>query len=199
MISGFIFQITALRYGDLALVQPIPGGRAAVRLRLLAVVNSRRVAGRDLLAAAAIAGIGVFLPGRAVRRAYAPGSSWLLAGLVTRQHRGRGPGRGVRPGRRPARPGAVAAVLGAATGISWGFMAAVIKLSSHLGDGPGAVVSAWSLYLLIAAGAATCWPRTAAGPLAASRPGSPSWTRWRPACSKCSCSASTSGPMRAPW
>ena len=33
-------------------------------------------------------------------------------------------------------------------------MAAVIKeLSSHLGDGIGAIVTAWSLYLLLAAGA----------------------------------------------
>src|SRR5207302_10401933 len=67
------------------------------------------------------------------------------------------------------------AVLGVATGISWGFMAAVIKeLSSHIGGGPGAVVSAWSLYLLIAAGAVTMLLAAhalAAGPLAASQPG----------------------------
>jgi hypothetical protein len=77
------------------------------------------------------------------------------------------------------RPGASgsrrAAVLGAATGISRGFMAAVIKeLSSHLGDGIGAIVSAWSLYLLLVAGAATMLLAShalAAGPLAASQPG----------------------------
>ena len=79
-------------------------------------------------------------------------------------------------GRRPGAPrGRRAAVLGAATGISWGFMAAVIKeLSSHLGGGPGAVFSAWSLYLLIAAGAVTMLLAShalAAGPLAASQPG----------------------------
>jgi hypothetical protein len=66
-------------------------------------------------------------------------------------------------------------VLGAATGIAWGFMAAVIKeLSSHLGDGPGAIVSAWSLYVLLAAGAVTMLLAShalAAGPLAASQPG----------------------------
>jgi hypothetical protein len=79
-------------------------------------------------------------------------------------------------GRRPGAPrGRRAAVLGAATGIAWGFMAAVIKeLSSHLGGGPGAVFSAWSLYVLIAAGAATMLLAShalAAGPLAASQPG----------------------------
>jgi len=77
------------------------------------------------------------------------------------------------------RPGASrsrrAALLGAATGISWGFMAAVIKeLSSHLGDGPGAIFSTWSLYVLIAAGAVTMLLAShalASGPLAASQPG----------------------------
>ena len=66
-------------------------------------------------------------------------------------------------------------MLGAATGISWGFMAAVTKeLSSHLGGGPGAVFSSWSPYVLIAAGAATMLLAShalAAGPLAASQPG----------------------------
>jgi hypothetical protein len=54
-------------------------------------------------------------------------------------------------------------------------MAAVIKeLSAHLGGGPGAVFSAWSLYVLIAAGAVTMLLAShalAAGPLAASQPG----------------------------
>jgi hypothetical protein len=66
-------------------------------------------------------------------------------------------------------------VLGAATGISWGFVAAVIKeLSSHLGDGVGAVFSTWSPYVLVAVGAATMLLAShalAAGPLAASQPG----------------------------
>jgi hypothetical protein len=54
-------------------------------------------------------------------------------------------------------------------------MAAVIKeLSSRLGGGPGAVLSTWPLYLLLAAGAATMLLAShalAAGPLAASQPG----------------------------
>jgi hypothetical protein len=66
-------------------------------------------------------------------------------------------------------------VLGAATGISWGFLAAVIKeLSSRLGDGIGAVATSWSLYVLIVTGAATLVLAShalTAGPLAASQPG----------------------------
>jgi hypothetical protein len=54
-------------------------------------------------------------------------------------------------------------------------MAAVIKeLSSHLDDGIGAIVSTWSLYVLVVAGAATMLLAShalAAGPLAASQPG----------------------------
>jgi hypothetical protein len=81
------------------------------------------------------------------------------------------------PSGRGSHPGTSrrAAVLGCATGIAWGFMAAVIKeLSSHLGDGLGAIFSTWSLYVLIAAGAATMLLAAhalAAGPLSASQPG----------------------------
>jgi hypothetical protein len=81
-------------------------------------------------------------------------------------------GLGQRPGPAPARR---AGVLGAATGISWGFVGAVIKeLSSHLGQGIGAIVSTWSPYVLTVAGAATLLLAShalAAGPLAASQPG----------------------------
>ena len=109
-------------------------------------------------------------------RLHAPGSSWLLAGLVTAGVVAAALAVASGLGRRPgASPGRRAAVLGAATGISWGFMAAVIKeLSAHLGGGPGAVFSAWSLYVLIAVGAVTMLLAShalAAGPLAASQPG----------------------------
>jgi len=179
MIGGFIFQLTALRFGELALVQPILAAELLFVFGYLAVAGSRRPRLRDWLAAAAMsAGIGVFLRLAAPSggRLHAPGSSWLLAGLVTA---------GVvlaavavafglrgRPGASASRR---AAVLGSATGISWGFMAAVIKeLSSHLGDGIGAIVTTWSLYLLLAAGAVTMLLAShalAAGPLAASQPG----------------------------
>jgi drug/metabolite transporter (DMT)-like permease len=179
MIGGFVFQLTALRFGELALVQPILAAELLFVFGYLAVAGSRRPTMRDWLAAAAMsAGIAVFLRLAAPSggRLHAPGSSWLLAGLITA---------GVvlaavaaafglrgRPGASRSRR---AAVLGSATGISWGFMAAVIKeLSSHLGDGPRALVSTWSLYLLVVAGAATMLLAAhalAAGPLAASQPG----------------------------
>src|SRR5690348_1565107 len=179
MTGGFAFQITALRYGDLSQVQPILAAELLFVFGWLAIAGTRRVRGRDLLAAAAMsAGIGVFLrvASPSGGRLHAPGSLWLLAGLVTAgvvlAAIGVAFGLGSRPGASRSRR---AAVLGAATGISWGFMAAVIKeLSSHLGGGTGAVLSTWSLYVLLAAGAATMLLAShalAAGPLAASRPG----------------------------
>src|SRR5215467_8974754 len=149
MIGGFVFQLTALRFGELALVQPILAAELLFVFGYLAVAGSRRPRLRDWLAAAAMsAGIGVFLrlASPSGGRLHAPGSSWLLAGLATA---------GVVAAVLAVASGRSrrAAVLRAATGISWGFMAAVIKeLSSHLGGGPGAVFTAWSLYLLLAAG-----------------------------------------------
>ena len=179
MIGGFIFQLTALRSGGLALVQPILAAELLFVFGYLAVAGSRSVKRRDWLAAAAMsAGIGLYLRLASPYggRLHAPGHSWLLAGLATA---------GVvlaalavaleLDNRTGASAGRRAALRGAATGIAWGFMAAVIKeLSSHLGDGLGAIFSTWSLYVLIAAGAATMLLAShalAAGPLAASQPG----------------------------
>jgi drug/metabolite transporter (DMT)-like permease len=179
MILGFVFQLTALHFGDLALVQPILAAELLFVFGYLAVAGSRRVSSRDWLAAAAMsAGIGLFLrlASPSGGRLHAPGSSWLLAGLITAGvvlgALAVAFGLGHRPGASGSRR---AAVLGAATGISWGFIAAVIKeLSSHIDDGIGAVFSTWSPYVLIAAGAATMLLAShalAAGPLAVSQPG----------------------------
>jgi hypothetical protein len=181
MIGGFAFQLTALRFGALTLVQPILAAELLLVFGFMAVAGRRRVRikRRDWLAAAAMsAGIAAFLgvASPSGGRLHASGSSWLLAGLVTL-----GVvllaltvafGLGDRPGAPATRR---AAVLGSATGISWGFVAAVIKeLSSHLGQGLGAIFSTWSPYVLLAVGAATMLLAShalAAGPLAASQPG----------------------------
>lgn len=181
MILGFVFQISALRYAPLALVQPILALELLFVFAYMAVTASRnvRVRRRDWLAVAAMSvGIGLFLgvASPSGGRPHAPASSWWLAGLVTFGLMLLALSVAFRPGGRPAvsRPRR-AAVLGAATGISWGFVAAVIKeLSSHLGGGIGGLLSSWSLYVLIAVGAATMLLAShavAAGPLAASQPG----------------------------
>jgi hypothetical protein len=179
MTGGFVLQLIALHFGALALVQPILAAELVFVFGYLALAGSGRVKRRDWLAATVMsAGIGVFLrvASPSGGRLHAPGSSWLVAGLATAGVVVLAVAVAFGLGRRPAASGTRrAAVLGAATGISWGFMAAVIKeLSSHLDDGVGAIFSSWSLYLLIAAGAATMLLAShalAAGPLAASQPG----------------------------
>src|SRR3984957_12781667 len=181
MIAGFFFQLTALRYGALALVQPVLALELLLVFGYMAVAGRRRVRikRRDWVAAAAMtAGIAVFLrlASPSGGRLHAPGTSWLVAGLITLGAVlvavAAASGLGHRPGASSTRR---AALLGTATGIAWGFVAAIIKeLSSHLGGGIGAVFSTWSLYVLLAVGAAAMLLAShalAAGPLAASQPG----------------------------
>ena len=178
MILGFIFQVVALHFGALALVQPI------LALELLFVfgymaIMSRTVRRRDWLAAAAMSsGLGLFLFAASPHggRQHAPASLWLLAGLLTLAVVVAGLGLAFGLKRRsPRSESQRAAILGALTGISWGFVAAVIKeFSYHLGGGLTGVFTNWSVYVLIGAGAASLLLAShalAAGPLAASQPG----------------------------
>jgi drug/metabolite transporter (DMT)-like permease len=179
MILGFVFQVTALHYGALALVQPILALELLFVFGYMALIGSRTVRRRDWLAAAAMsAGLGLFLFAAAPTggRQHAPATLWLLAGLLTLavvlaglavatglQHRS--------PASAPQR----AAILGALTGVAWGFVAAVIKeFSYHLSGGLTSIFSNWSVYVLLIAGAASLLLAShalAAGPLAASQPG----------------------------
>jgi drug/metabolite transporter (DMT)-like permease len=178
MILGFVFQVAALHFGALALVQPI------LALELLFVfgymaIMSRTVRRRDWLAAAAMSsGLGLFLFAASPQggRQHAPPSLWLLAGLLTLGVVMTGLALAFGLKRRSPRSGSQrAAILGALTGISWGFVAAVIKeFSYHLDDGITGVFTNWSVYVLIGAGAASLLLAShalAAGPLAASQPG----------------------------
>jgi drug/metabolite transporter (DMT)-like permease len=179
MILGFVLQITALHYGALALVQPILAIELIFVFGYMAVIGSRPVKQRDWMAAVAMcAGLGLFLYASSPSggRLHAPGPLWVAAGLVSLGVVAVALSVAFGLGRRPvAAPARRAAVLGAATGIAWGFVAAVIKeLSSHLDDGLGAIFSNWSVYALIGAGGATLLLAShalAAGPLAASQPG----------------------------
>jgi drug/metabolite transporter (DMT)-like permease len=179
MILGFACQVSALHFGALALVQPILALELLFVFAYMAALGSRRVQLRDWLAALGMsAGLALFLLAAAPSggRPHAPGSSWWLAGLasagVVLLSLATAFGLGHRRGAHGARR---AAVLGAATGICWGFVAAVIKeFSSHLGAGAGAIFSSWPVYALIGAGAASLLLAShalASGPLAASQPG----------------------------
>ena len=179
MILGFAFQVSALHFGALALVQPILALELLFVFAYMAVLSSRRVQLGDWLAASGMsAGLALFLLAAAPSggRPHAPGSSWWIAGLATAGVVLAGLAAAFGLGRRRVAHGSRrAAVLGAATGICWGFVAAVIKeFSSHLGAGAGAIFSSWPVYALIGSGAASLLLAShalASGPLAASQPG----------------------------
>jgi drug/metabolite transporter (DMT)-like permease len=180
MILGLVFQVSALHFGGLALVQPILASELLFVFAYMAVIGSRRVRRSDWLAGAAMAaGLAVFLFTAAPSggRLHAPALSWWLAGisvlglafLVTMAVFAPS------SGGAPASPARRAAILGVATGMAWGFVAAVIKeLSSHTGQGAGAIFSTWSPYVLVVIGATSMLLAShalQAGPLAASQPG----------------------------
>lgn len=179
MIAGFGFQLTALHFGDLALVQPILASELLFVFAIMALAGSRRVTRRDWLAATAMAaGLGLFLFAASPSGGslHATGTSWWLAaavtvGVVTVATVAAFGSRHNAAGDRSRR----AAILGAATGVSWGFVAAIIKeLSSHTNGGFTAVFGNWSPYAVVVAGAASMIVAShalAAGPLAASQPG----------------------------
>src|SRR5580704_3627659 len=180
MILGFVFQLSALHYGALALVQPILALELLFVFGYMAVLSSRTVRRRDWLAAAAMsAGLGLFLFAASPSggRQHAPGALWLLAGLATFGVvlAGIAAAFGLRHRRTAGSAAQRAAVLGAVTGVAWGFVAAVIKeFSSHLNGGAAEIFSNWSVYVLLGAGAMSLLLAShalAAGPLAASQPG----------------------------
>lgn len=180
MIGGFGFQIAALHFGELALVQPVIASEMLFVFGYLALRERGRVHLRDWVAAGGMAvSLGAFLyvaDPSGGSAANATSESWGWAGGVIALSasvavalslvRGRG-GRVPTAGRR-------AAMLGIAAGVTWGFVAAVVKeLSSHLGQGAGVVFSGWSPYVLVVVGALGTYLASnafQAGPLAASQP-----------------------------
>ncbi|HEX4291369.1 MAG TPA: DMT family transporter [Trebonia sp.] len=176
MIAGFAFQVAALRFGPLALVQPILAIELLFVFGYLAL-RGGNVRGRSRwrewgAAIAMFAGIAVFLRAAAPTggQQHASAALWWLAGAGTAAAVAIAitAARGGSPSRR-------AACLGIATGIAWGFIAAVIKeLSSHISGGPAAIFTNWSAYVLMGVGTGTMLLTShamAAGPLAASQPG----------------------------
>lgn len=179
MIFGFVFQIVALHFGSLALVQPILATELLFVFAYMTIIG-RRVVRTDWLAAAAMGiGLGVFLftASPSGGHAHAPALQWWLAGISAIGLAVLLAASAFVPMRRGTRPSPArrAATLGVATGVSWGFVAAVIKeLSEPRPGGFTAVFSTWSLYVLVGVGAASMLLSAhalQAGPLAASQPG----------------------------
>jgi drug/metabolite transporter (DMT)-like permease len=180
MILGFLFQVEALRRGSLVLVQPLIATELVIVFGVIAIHDRHRVHSRDWLSALGmVLGLGIFLglarPGGGHN--HASMSMWALSGLTTFALAGVLAGVAYLPGRQgtPPTPARKAALLGIAAATGFGFVAAVVKeLSSHLSQGPGALFSNWSPYVLLLSGAAAMFLASnafQAGSLAASQPG----------------------------
>lgn len=180
MIGGFIFQVSALHFGELAVVQPVIASELLLVFAYLALRDRARVRGRDWIAAAGMAAsLGAFLyiadpsGGSSTNAGLA---QWLEAAgavsLATALAIGLSMVRGRRG--RPPRPARRAAFLATAAALTWGFVAAVVKeLSVHIAQGPIAVFGNWSPYVLVVSGAIGMFLVSnafQAGPLAASQP-----------------------------
>jgi drug/metabolite transporter (DMT)-like permease len=176
LLAGFALQVTALHFGPLALVQPILAVELLFVFGYLAMrTRSKGARHREWAAAIAMSvGISVFLRAAAPTggREHAPASVWWVSGLVILAVVALAIGVSAIGGGGTAHR---AACLGIATGIAWGFVAAVIKeFSSRVSDGPAAIFTNWSVYVLMVVGAAAMLLAShavAAGPLAASQPG----------------------------
>ncbi len=181
MIGGFVFQVSALHFGELAVVQPVIASELLFVFAYLALRDRARVRGRDWAAAA---GMAVSLAGFLYLADPSGGSSsdaglaqWLEAAgavaLASAAAIGLSMVRG-RRGRRPT-PARRAAFLAIAAALTWGFVAAVVKeLSVHIAQGPAALFGNWSPYVLVISGAIGMFLVSnafQAGPLAASQPG----------------------------
>ena len=180
MILGFAFQVAALRVGSLSLVQPIIATELLIVFALIALRHRHRVHARDWLAALGMAiALGAFLAlARPVGgHEHASGSMWALAGISTFVLAALLALMAYVPRTQNARSNAnrKAALLGIAAATGFGFVAAVIKeLSTHFVQGPAAVFSNWSPYVLLLAGAGSMFLAShafQAGSLAASQPG----------------------------
>jgi drug/metabolite transporter (DMT)-like permease len=179
MILGFAFQVAALRIGSLSLVQPIIATELLIVFALIALRHRHRVHARDWLAALGMAtALGAFLAlARPVGgHEHASGSMWALAGISTFVLAAAlALVASVSGAQNASSANRKAALLGIAAATGFGFVAAVIKeLSTHFAQGPAAVFSNWSPYVLLLAGGASMFLAShafQAGSLAASQPG----------------------------
>ncbi len=181
MVAGFVFQVTALHFGELAVVQPVIASELLLVFGYLALRERARVRGRDWLAAAGMAvALGGFLyvadpSGGSSANAGLP--QWLEAAGAVSLAAAIAIGLSMVRGRRgrPPTPARRAAFLAIAAAVTWGFVAAVVKeLSGHIAQGPAAVFGNWSPYALIVSGAIGMFLVSnafQAGPLVASQPG----------------------------
>lgn len=171
-LVGLILHVVALNYGQLAVVQPLLISGVLFALPISALLEGRRPSAREwLLALVLVAGLAAFLvagrpaPGRvkldADVLAWSTVSGMAVVAVLTLV--GFKWARGHRCG-----------LLGAAAGVGYGVVAALLKQATALmHHGLGELLTDWELYALIGAGAAALILTQVAyraGPLAKSMP-----------------------------
>lgn len=180
MIAAFGFQVAALHFAGLSLVQPVIASELLFVFAFLAVRHRGRVKLRDWAAATGMAlALAGFLylaspHGGSVSR---PGGfTWFLAAMATVVGAGAAAGLAVVRLRsaEPTTAARKAAMLAMSAAVIWGFVDAVIKeFSAQAGHGAYALLTGWSPYVLVVAGSLGFFLVSnafQAGPLAASQP-----------------------------
>lgn len=147
-VLGYVFQVGALAFGSLLLVQPLLVMKLMFTLPLSARVNGRRINVFETAWAAVltVAVAVLVILGRPTEAAGVPGPKVWVPALAI--------GAAVFCGMfllaRTRLPGDRALLLGLATGFLYGFFAvlgkAVVDIAVH--KGPGAAATAWELWLL---------------------------------------------------
>ena len=181
MILGFVFQVAALPrrksepcaadHRDRAAHRLCDHRPAPSRTGSTSVIGLQHSVWRQLLARFSP------WPDLSAGMTHASGSMWVLAGISTFVLAAVLALMASVPGAQWCPPSAnrKAALLGIAAAAGFGFVAAVIKeLSTHFAQGPAAVFSNWSPYVLLLSGAASMFLAShafQAGSLAASQPG----------------------------
>ncbi|WP_448851755.1 DMT family transporter [Corynebacterium sp. 335C] len=149
-ILGYVFQVGALAFGSLLLVQPLLVMKLMFTLPLSARVNGRRISIFETAWAAVLTvAVGVLvILGRPTEGSGAPGLHVWIPSLVI----GTVVFWGMFLLARTRLPGDRALMLGLATGFLYGFFAvlgkAVVDVAVH--EGLGAAAMAWQLWLLVA-------------------------------------------------
>jgi drug/metabolite transporter (DMT)-like permease len=150
--AGYAAQAAALDLGKLVVVQPLLATTVVFALPLGSRILRQRVDRRQIAAALVLtAGLAAFLvlANPEGGREDATTQAWIVALVVAAVV--------CVPlylaGREARSPAAKATLLGIATGILWGYSAALTKgVMENLHDGPIAVVTDWHLYALIVVG-----------------------------------------------
>lgn len=171
MIGGFLFQAAALHFAGLTVVQPVVVGELPLTLLVGALVFRSRVDREALWGTVVVtAGVALVLVATAPQRGHLPtGLSWIVASVLTVAIATSLVAAGLR-----ATGSRRAALFGAATGLGFGFTAALINGAIHqLNHGIGVLLVSWQLYAMIAVGISSVFlaqNALQAGPIVAAQP-----------------------------